>query len=295
MTYSHLHPKTLEKMGLSDEDRIEWMKLHRWLGYPHANIALERLEELLAHPRVDRMPNLLLLGRTNNGKTTVAKEFVRRHPPDENIGGDYIYLPVLYIECPGTPTEAGIYNEIFKTLYGSTITGSIEQKRDRVANLLKQIQTKVLIIDELHNLSAVGAIKMNQVLNGLKYLGNILQLSLVGCGDARLPRMIRTDDQIENRFQPVVLPHWKFNKEFRQLLASYQRILPLKKESRLNDKQIALKLYAMSEGAIGELSRLLNLAAAYAIKSGDEEVTLKGLESCGYVAPNARKEELAGI
>lgn len=295
MIYSHLHPRTIEKMEMTPDERIEWMKLRRWLGYPRAQIALGKMEELLQHPRVDRMPSLLLLGRTNNGKSTVVKEFTRRHPADENIKGECIKLPVLYVESPGTPSESGIYNEIFKALYGSTITGSLELKRDRVVDLLKGIQTKILIVDELHNLSASGAVKSNQVLNALKYLSNVLQMSIIGCGDTRLPRFFRTDDQMENRFVPVVLPHWRYDKDFRQLLSSYERILPLKKPSNLNSNETALKLYTDSEGTIGELSAFLNKAATYAIRTGEERISLATLNACGYVSPSARKTEIEGI
>ncbi|MFF8032311.1 TniB family NTP-binding protein [Streptomyces sp. NPDC016626] len=50
------------------------MRADRWIGYPRATEALERLETLLAWPSKQRMPNLLLIGPTNNGKSMIVEK-----------------------------------------------------------------------------------------------------------------------------------------------------------------------------------------------------------------------------
>ena len=59
--------------------------LDQWIGYPRAVDALERLESLLTWPDKQRMPNLLILGPTNNGKSMIVEKFRRLHPPAQQL------------------------------------------------------------------------------------------------------------------------------------------------------------------------------------------------------------------
>lgn len=55
--------------------------------------------DLLVFPKQSRMPNLLIVGETNNGKTVLVNRFRDKHPPLDNPNGDAIILPVLYIQA----------------------------------------------------------------------------------------------------------------------------------------------------------------------------------------------------
>ncbi len=286
--YPHLHVDIMSNADLSNEERINWIKKKRWIGYPRAQEILGKLEDLLVHPKQVRMPSMLLVGNSNNGKTSIIQQFTQKHPVSENSGYDHILAPVLYVEAPPSPKEGAFYMEILSTLYEDIPSGSDEIKRARVIQVLKAIKLKVLIIDELHNLLAGASTKQQQFLNMIKYLSNTLSISIIGCGTGDLIRAVSVDTQIQNRFLPELLPKWRMGSEFRQLVASFESALPLREPSGLHEKIISSKLLAMSEGTIGELSMLLNNASIYAIKKGIERVTVDVLNECGYVSPSER-------
>lgn len=75
MNYPHLSPKAEEQLKYSDIERIEYIRSPRWIGYPQAQQVLVKLEDLLSFPKQNRMPNMLLVGDTNNGKTMLIKHF----------------------------------------------------------------------------------------------------------------------------------------------------------------------------------------------------------------------------
>lgn len=83
-TFNHLAPWVHEMVMLPNEERIHQIKHDRWIGYTQAEKALEKLEELITHPTRQRMPNLLIVGHTNNGKSMIVEKFRRgyneRHP-----------------------------------------------------------------------------------------------------------------------------------------------------------------------------------------------------------------------
>jgi len=293
--FSHLHPSTRPYADMEIDARIAWLDKPRWIGYPRAQEILGKLEDLLRHPRQPRMPSMLVIGSTNNGKTNLIHNFAQRHPADENPYGEHILAPVLYIQAPPTPSESGIYSEILSTLFERVPSSSDAARRARVIDILKKIETKVLIIDELHNVLAGSSVKQQHFLNVIKYLSNELQISIVGCGTGDLLRAVSIDPQIQNRFTPELLPRWQLNTQFRQLLKSFEMVLPLKKESQLHGKFLASKIHAMSEGTIGELSTLLNQAAKYALNHGEERIDERALNACGYIPPSDRTQLAANL
>lgn len=72
------------------------------------------------------------------------------------------------------------------------------------------------------------------------------------------------------------------------LLQSFELLLPLKKPSNLTQESLAIKILALTEGTIGEISILLKKAAITAIESGKEHITSSILKSTGYVPPSKR-------
>ncbi len=76
---SHLLPAAQGLARLPADERIQRIRADRWIGYPRAVEALNRLETLYAWPNKQRMPNLLLVGPTNNGKSMIVEKFRRAH------------------------------------------------------------------------------------------------------------------------------------------------------------------------------------------------------------------------
>jgi hypothetical protein len=161
--------------------------------------------------------------------------------------------------------------------------------------VLRTLGVRILLIDEIQHLVAAGALRSRQMMNVLKYMSNDLQISIVGAGIQTAFHSLQSDPQMANRFKPLVLPKWELNQEFLQLLASFERLLPLKRASSLTDKAMALKLFGQIDGKIGELATLLADAAVQAIRSGQERITPEVLQQVGWVAPNERRLLVEGV
>lgn len=218
------------------------------------------------------------------------------HPPSDNPEGDAISVPVLYVEAPDRPVVSSLYASILDTLFVPRKANEKEANlRAQVIDVLKRIDLGVLVIDEMNNLIAGSPLSQRAFLNALKYLGNQLQRPIVGVGTAEVLIALQVDKQLSNRFLPAVLPTWQLDKDFLRLIVSLEKTIPLKSPSNLTEKTIAMKLHAMSEGTIGELSLLLNAAAIWAIRNvrdGKPEcIDVAALDACGYIPPSARRAE----
>jgi hypothetical protein len=287
---SHLHAAARGVLDLPAPERIAHLRRPRWIGYPRAKQLLDKLDDLLTHPKTHRMPNLLIVGNTNAGKTMLANRFVQLHPADDNPQGDAVIVPVLAIQAPPGPDEGRFYNAILEALFAPyNPRERVAQKQVQVLRILKQIGVRMLIIDEVHNVLTGPVTKQRQFLNVLKYLGNDLQIPLVGLGTPEALRAVQADPQLANRFEPAALPPWQLNQEFQMLLASFERTLPLREPSRLADEQMARHLFALSEGSLGELSVLLTSAAVSAVQSGAERIDAQVLAAIDWVPPSERR------
>lgn len=294
--YPHLSEATSTLLALPDAERIERIRSPRWIGYPRAKMALGKLEDMLIHPKTHRTPNLLIVGETNNGKTMLINRFRKDHPASDNPNGEGISVPVLVIQAPPVPDEGRFYNTILEALFAPYKQNDrVDKKQFQAIKLMRYVGLRMLIIDEIHHILAGNLNKQRAFLNVIKYLGNELQVPIVGVGTRDAFRAIQTDPQLANRFDPFILPLWQVDEEFQRLLMSFERMLPLKKPSNLHETGLAAKIHSMTEGHIGEISRLLELAAVRAIEKGKECIDGKLLESLGWVGPSERKRQMEKV
>lgn len=284
----HLHEIAQRAARLPADERVRYARADRWIGYTRAAAALARLEELVEWPAKQRMPNLLLVGPTNNGKSMVIEKFRRGHLPVSHP--DTEEIPVLVVQMPSEPSVVRFYTALLAAM------GAPSRPRRRIAeleqvalHLLRRVGVRVLVIDELHNVLAGRGDVRREFLNLLRFLGNELKIPLVGVGTREAYLAIRSDDQLENRFQPLVLPRWEPGGEACSLLASFAASFPLRRPSPIAAVEMAEYLLARSEGTIGELAALLTDAAVAAIESGEEAINRRTLLMATYAGPTERR------
>lgn len=291
---SHLHESARAGALLSTDLRLRRVSADRWIGYPRASEALERLERLASAPRKQRMPNLLIIGPTNNGKSMLVEKFRRTHLPAQEPQGLAPTKSVVVMQMPSDPSVTRFYTALLHS--ANAPASRLRTSHPRVAELerhayswMLEISARVLVIDELHNLLAGNAPRRREFLNLLRYLGNELRIPLVGVGTHEAYLAIRSDDQLENRFEPLVLPRWRPDDQGRSLLASFAAAYPLRRPSPIDTPDMAEYLIGRSEGTIGELANLLAEAAALAITSGEESINSTTLALATYLGPSERR------
>ncbi|MEV0386047.1 TniB family NTP-binding protein [Nonomuraea sp. NPDC050643] len=285
---SHLHEAARLVARLPAAERLARVRADRWIGYTRATQSLARLHTLLDWPAKQRMPNLLVIGPTNNGKSMIVEKFRRSHPPISHPDAEEI--PVLTVQMPSDPQVARFYTALLTAL-GAPLRprqrlGELEQLAVR---LLRQAGVRMLVIDELHNVLAGRGDTRREFLNLLHFLGNELKIPLVGVGTRDAYLAIRSDDQLENRFAPFTLPRWQPDREASMLLASFAAAFPLRRPSHLATPEMTEYLLTRSEGTIGELAALLTEAAVAAIESGEEAINQRTLLMATYQGPTERR------
>jgi hypothetical protein len=269
----------------SAAERIAHINSAKFIPHPAVNALLEEFEQLLVHPITNRMPNRLVVGRSNSGKTELLKEFLLRHPVEMRSEEDAMYVPVFFIPTPPGPDEDMFLTRALHTLGGRiNVADKASVKLSMLLDRLSRVGTRMILLDELNALLAGSAGKQRYFLQLLRYISNESRISIIATGtdDARIA--LSTDAQMESRFPVRSIPRLiEPDTGFRQVLMSFESTFPLRHASNLAARATARLLFEYSNGVMGELAMILRSAAEAAIKSGAEQITDQIIHTCPHV------------
>jgi TniB protein len=292
LDYSHLLASIRPLAEENNESRIRRIRTDRWITYGRAEAALAAMDDLLSFPKRTRMPNLLLVGPTNNGKTMIVEKFRRSHPPIEAraTAEGAANVPVLKVQMPAGPDEPRFFAAILNELgFPHRYVDRLSKRQDAAVRMLRETGVRILVIDEVHNLLSGSRVQQRRLLNLLRWLGNELQIPLVAVGTAEALHAVQSDDQLANRFEPMGLPPWRHGQEYRQLLSTLEAVLPLRRPSQLAEPMLAEKILAAAEGILGEVVSIITRAAVCAVMTGSEAITAKLIDETGFISPTQRR------
>ena len=271
-------------LSRTNEERIEYILKDKWIEYPAAEKLLCEMENLLKAPERKRKKFLLIEGKSGNGKTTLLEHFCDHHPPSRPCGN--LISPVVLIECPSGPSVDALYANILEKIK-SPIVSSTVGKNIQLKIELPKIEAKILMIDNLHDFKYGKSDLRMRFIATLRKLCTENKLSMVATATFIARNVLSRDAQMHTRFTFRALPVWKFDNEYLNLLYNFERIIPLKKKSSLDNEKLALRILKMSEGILANIEEILRESAQMAIETGkeriDEEI-LKGI-------PFTRKHE----
>jgi chromosomal replication initiation ATPase DnaA len=196
------------------------------------------------------------------------------------------------MQMPSNPDIKRFYITLIDKLDACSCIGrgTVSAFEPAVYNALKKFTVKMLVIDEIHNILSGTYRQQLEFLNVLRYIGNEVQIPIICVGTKDAYLAIRSDPQLENRFEPFALPVWMLDDNFIALLASFVSVLPLKKHSNLIQPNIVEYIFEKTEGTIGECATFLKRAAVVAIQSKQEYIDIDLLKSVDYHSPSERRQ-----
>jgi hypothetical protein len=284
MSERKLTNKTREYLDKSAKERIIYCGQDKWVGYKAAEKLLDLLEDKFNEPEQIRREGLLIYGDYHNGKTAILKKFYDTHKASmetRNEKGERLYeIPIIRFDAPTIPDENRLYGLILDQLCVPYQPRDNVMVRARVAeHYLAKLNTKMIMIDEIHSALTGNLNKQRTFINDLKQLSNKLSLSIVLVGTREAHSALTSNGEIESRFPSIELPQWSNDKRFRSFVATYETCLPLKEASNMvENPQIIDAIYNNSQGNIGRAVNLIKKAAVKAIKSGKERIVLSDIE-----------------
>lgn len=269
-----LVPEAKQLLDAPDEARIHHIHKTSFFEPPRVKAILTEMEDLMTRPKVFRPPNLLIIGATDSGKTELLQKFRRLHPASARPDGDVIHVPTFYLQSPPGPFEDILLNRALLQLGiipRSSMTPAT--KIPLLVDALEKVETRVLMIDEVHQMLAGPSKKTSFMMNLIKYISNESQISLVLAGTAAARQALSTDEELIGRFPERPLPPWQNDPIYKKLLAWFEATLPLRRASNLHRSDLAALVYGESERQIGGTATMIRECAVRAILSKTEAIT----------------------
>lgn len=137
--------------------------------------------------------------------------------------------PILLVQAPPAPDERRFYRHILSTI-GASMWGqhTVSELEVRALSHLRDMDLRMLMIDEVHNLLSGSYREQRRFLNRLRFLANDLCASLAVFGVNEALEAARGDDQLVRRLDEHYLPLWEYDVEFSRLIQTLIAAMALK-------------------------------------------------------------------
>lgn len=264
-------------------ERVAYLDTDKWVGYPVAAEALEKMERLMVTPARMRMPNLAILGPPGAGKTHILMQFLRRHPGSERPDSASSSAPIVVVNAPFTAEPKSLLGRLLDALSVPYRTSaSVDGLTNLLLDELEKVRTRLILIDEFHEVLNGTSRKQRQILACVKDLSNRSKVAMVVAGKPTVQTAMAVDDQLRDRFDAFHLPPWDPKDEaFGKLLASFESLLPLAEPSYLANATKSVTIYSFAGGTIGKIAKLINRAAEAAMMKGEKSISDVCLNEAG--------------
>ncbi|WP_373928985.1 TniB family NTP-binding protein [Sphingomonas aerolata] len=270
-------------------------------------IAAIKRRYLIQYPRftslIDELVNVIEAGdpgsryravfsSSYDGKSSLARELLRRYPIDMNPLGDAAEAPVVYTSLPGIASVHEFSTRILDAL------GESYNRRSSKASVLssafaclKAMKTRALIIDEFQHLHTGHWRERAGLTNTIKEIGEACGLSVFVFGVPSGIELIEREPQLSRRFEHLSLPRWSYDEDMLRLLMTMEERLPIRQRSNiaLNDELI-VQILDRTDGVFGHIRDLVESCAITAITTGREIIDLTTLDQSPWVPPAHRRD-----
>ncbi len=263
--------------------KLEWVFRDKFVVHALVRDTLSTLKEALQRPRVERPVCWLIIGPVNSGKTALVHRLQRDlgGEAEKKVGATNEY-PLLVIEVPCRPTEPRLNLAIARALR-MPIASENESRRitDTILRSLTQRKVKMVVFVEMDHFEPLPDDEQTVVFD---FISNITNegVVVVGVGTEKGRDAVSKHDALASRFRPKLLTGFAFGSEFSDFLKTLESFYPFPNRSNLDSEPLCSAIFERTRGVVGEVTMLLNEAAAWALRQGRSCIDETALKNCAY-------------
>ena len=269
-------------MNLEFYDAIKQLQ-DAYLMFPAFQTAFSQVEENLKLYRASGVAqNLLILGESGTGKTSLARLFTERYPkivlPERDL------IPVLHVCVPAAATIAGTVEAVLAQLGDhEPERGTVSVKTARAVKIARGCGVEMLLFDEAQHIQDRGRTYSQYFVGDwLKSFIDALGLPVTLLGLPRTHVLLQVNEQLRRRFThrlSLSVNQAESNDDnSRELFASLASALPLPLDSRpYGWREFGMRLHFATDGRIAYVKQLLVSAYSHAVNQSDTSISVQAL------------------
>jgi hypothetical protein len=285
-----LIPAARQLLGASLEDRIQFVVKDLMIRYPALEAVVSSAEWMIHEPKQERARGLIVCASKGNGKTSISKLIHGRFN-----GYDHVDQPcVLRISMSGVRDARSVYGRIMEGLGSpARISHRLSDRELLVQRLLRDVNCRLLVLDEVQDITLGSEREQVRSLEGVKLLMNEVGLPILAFGADKAGQAFNSDGHLAARFTQFTMPAWQADSILASFVATYERGLPLEEPSNLSDPANLNFLAKVGGGVIGNIVARIKNAALTALVEGSPRITadiLRRAEARPAMCPLARRK-----
>lgn len=276
MPYEHLEESRRFLMELSEQDRMNFVRKDVVISTEHLRNVQTIAYNMIHIPRgCMEAPCLVVTAESNHGKSTICNAI---------RGLDQAWCrKIRYVnfvrDTKNTRTRPRPGEKLMSAL--GLIPGKTGIDIQTIIDYCLSNDIRAIFMDEFQDsvlqLSNQEQLAFLSMLRGM--CGPPLYMSFFVFGVKETRNALAFDAQYERRFEKYEITRWNaVDAEYLNFLDTWESIMPLAFPSRLSSSQLATEIYQQTDGIIGRMCDVLKAAAAYAISSGTEKITIDTLK-----------------
>ncbi|WP_428826193.1 TniB family NTP-binding protein [Azonexus sp. IMCC34842] len=223
---------------------------------------------------------LLIIGHSGGGKSTLLEHYESKHPRVHEKG--ITRIPVLRVSVPSSPSAKSLAEAILVALKDPKAhRGTASEKTERILIWLERCGVELILFDEFQHLFYTATvIVFRDVTDWLKRLISNANVGIVACGLPEAALVVDSNEQLARRFcARIQLTPFSMDDdddfiEFRGLLRSFQKLLPIPVETPLFEANLARRMYIASYGLLDYLGKVLEGAVSVAVTARQPQIDL---------------------
>ena len=284
---AHTPADAKEPIGNDDGERMRRIAGDRFVEHAYVWPIFEAVECMLGHPSTREVTGLLLGGNLGSGRTMAADAIVRRHPYKPASGFGYPQVPVIRFSLTGAQDPKTLYSRVLDAFGDKYELASGRNPERRALRRISETKTRLLIVDNAHDLFLLSDDKARDMLKALQYLVEEGTRHAIYISSPEGAAKLAAHEFVECNFSYCELPPWKMDDAYKGFLELLEKSLPLRKPAGLSTLGIQQHLLKLSSGNTKKLMSLIRNAALLAVHDTSETITKDTLSQAQKALPAA--------
>ncbi|MGF6401611.1 hypothetical protein ABH905_005277 [Pseudomonas frederiksbergensis] len=263
------------------------------IAHPQFREALDTLHRSIQATQLRGEPSCsLLLGAPGTGKTRMCQQLTSEFGPRTIMrtdGGIQDIYPSIYCGIPNNVTIKGVVIALLQRFETYNLYQPMASLEHRLMNLLKNCQTKLIILDEWQHLLRRGAARTQEtVCDWVKVLTDIFSGEVVLAGTPECELIIKNHQALAGRFpylahlHPFTLSSPEDYNDFVRLIRAFAqeivKTMEFEEIPPLTDEKLILALYAITGGNMRSIRILLYETLSDALERNDKNLLVSDFE-----------------
>lgn len=269
---NHVDEQFRGLVAASSAEKIAHLAAEWFIPNLKSQSVIDAIKSLLFMPPRKPPMNLVISGPSGCGKSTSIKKLTNTLA-QSYVCNDLVQKPAVVLNIPKSLDETDLLLNLMTEMVGDfEHDGSVSDLRGYADKMLIDMHVKVVIIEATDNFVGAPAAQIKALLSAVEMLAARAGVSIVLVVTPDVEALIANSDAQAFTASRVEVGCFDNGAEFQNLLADFERLIPLPEPSMLGYYDMSSLIHMLTNGNLATIKELIVKSATIAINYGDPSI-----------------------